>query len=96
MIDRLAELCPPKGSDSAAAPALALDCRDKYGFTPLHCAVHHGNVECVHALLRLGADLMSRDNVEKTPLHAAAARGKNYIVEPLLAAKVRETGEGDG
>ena len=26
---------------------------------------------------------------DKTPLHAAAARGKSYIVEPLLAAKVR-------
>ena len=87
VIERLAELCPPGNAVASDHPFLVLDCKDKYGWTPLHCAVHHGNVDCVNVLLKIGANVMSTDAVGKTPLHAAAARGKSYIVEPLLAAK---------
>ena len=87
VIERIAELCPPSNTGASDHPFLVLDCKDKYGWTPLHCAVHHGNVDCVNVLLKIGANVMTTDAVGKTPLHAAAARGKSYIVEPLLAAK---------
>lgn len=90
VIEKIAELCPPHDSDEGHEKShekLLLNCHDKYGWTPLHFAAHHGNVDCVNVLLKLGADVMSKDVVGKTPLHAAAARGKHYIVDPLLAAR---------
>jgi hypothetical protein len=65
---------------------LIINCQDKYGWTPLHCAAHHGNIDSVNVLLRLGADVTKCDKTGKTPLHFAAAQGRNNICEALIAA----------
>lgn len=53
---------------------LRVDIQDKYGWTPLHSATHHGSNDCVDTLIKLGASLSIRDNIGKTPLHLAAAQ----------------------
>jgi hypothetical protein len=77
VIKKLHSLCRGK---------LLLDARDKYGWTPLHCAAHHGNVKCVSLLLELGAKHSMRDAVGKTPLHFAAAQCREEICYILLEA----------
>eukprot|EP01031_Cornospumella_fuschlensis_P033400 gene33400-40407_t len=37
--------------------SLVLNAQDKYGWTPLHCAVHHGSLKCVQKLLTCNVDL---------------------------------------
>eukprot|EP01038_Epipyxis_sp_PR26KG_P013653 gene13653-18322_t len=63
---------------------LIIDARDRYGWTPLYCAAHHGNIDCVKLLLEIGADVHIKNLSGKTALHAACARGKTSIVEILL------------
>jgi len=66
--------------------SLMLNPRDKYGWTPLYCAAHHGNSDVVKLLLELGAD-PSVSNVQlKTPLHCAASQGRRLICELLISA----------
>ena len=69
-----------------AGEVLIVDARCKYGWTPLHCACHHGNPESVDMLLGMGASLEVPNNVAKTPLHMAAAQGRTEICEKLLHA----------
>ncbi len=98
--------------------ALVVNAEDKYGWTPLHCAVHHGNIQCVKRLLSHpsiqiesvnkqgktalhlgcahnrgtivflllshGANVLTRDNRNFTPLHDAAYRGHNSLYEELV------------
>ena len=65
--------------------SLMLNPRDKYGWTPLYCAVHHGNIEVVKLLLELGADTSVSNAQQKTPLHCAASQGRREICEILIA-----------
>jgi hypothetical protein len=82
--------CVPVISEIARMTApfeglLLLDARCKYGWTPLYCAAHHGNIDCVELLLKLGANPSVPNFVGKTPLHAAAAQGRTVIVDLLVA-----------
>jgi ankyrin repeat protein len=65
---------------------LLLDKRDRYGWSPLMCAVHHDAYDCAQLLLARGASMSLRNGVGKNVLHIAAARGRNLILELLLAA----------
>lgn len=76
VIKEIARICPPK--------LLLLNAKCKYGWTPLYCAVHHGNAGVVELLLSMGADPRERNYVGKTPLHAAAAQGRYIICELLI------------
>lgn len=60
--------------------------QDKYGWGPLHCAIHHGSEECAKLLLEFGATVALRDHVGKTPLHFAAARNRLALCDLLIAA----------
>jgi ankyrin repeat protein len=60
--------------------------KDKYGWGPLHCAVHHGSEECAKLLLEFGATLALKDHVGKTPLHFAAARNRPVLCDLLIRA----------
>ena len=51
------------------------------GFTPLHLTEAK---DIAALLIRAGADLYKRDNWDKTPLQAAAQRGKAPVVEAIL------------
>lgn len=59
------------------------------GSTPLHCAVHHGNLNVVIFLLdELDSDPQQTNWSEETALHIAAARGHDRIVELFLRREV--------
>jgi len=64
--------------------ALMLNPKDKQGWTPLHNAVHFGNIECVQELLARGASVNSINIVGKSALHSAAAQGRVDICQLLL------------
>jgi hypothetical protein len=70
-----------------AKKGLALNAQDRYGWTPLHSAVHQGNQECVAWLLKLGAKVNMVNSVGKSPLHTAAAQNRSAIADMLLQAK---------
>lgn len=65
---------------------LKVNAKDKAGWTPLYCAVHHGSVEAVETLLgpSLKADVAASTILGKSPLHAAAGQGRLAIANILL------------
>lgn len=78
-------------NDTVLNNRLVINCQDKYGWTPLYSACHHGNYDCVNLLLELGADPMVRNNAGKTAVHAACAQGRSIIVDRLLRPTVQPT-----
>jgi hypothetical protein len=69
-----------------AGEALIVNAKCKYGWTPLHAASHHGNIESVELLLEMQADTEVPNKEQKTALHMAAAQGRIAICEMLIAA----------
>lgn len=65
---------------------LLINAKDKNGFTPLHCAVHHGSEGCVKLLIELGAIVTIRNSVGKTPLHLGAGQDRLDVCEILINA----------
>lgn len=65
---------------------LLVNLQDKYGWTPLYCAAHFGNQNCVQILLANGADPSIPNIQGKIPLHAAITRNKKAICELLMRA----------
>jgi ankyrin repeat protein len=51
-----------------------VNCKCKYGFTPLHCAAGNGSDEVSAALLENGARIEEKEDSGKTALHVAAER----------------------
>src|SRR5688500_5399892 len=79
---------------AAAAPAFSAPrdttqppgaCRGKLG-SELFVAVGRGDVAEVRALLQRGAEPNARNGLELTPLHIAAATGRNEIIQALIAS----------
>ena len=64
-------------------PKLVIDAKDKYGWTPLYCAVHHGNSECVKLLLEYNASAVAPNTIGKSPLHCAVAQNRIDIFNIL-------------
>jgi hypothetical protein len=63
---------------------LMIDPKDKYGWTPLYNACHHGNLDVVELLLNLNSNLFAANSVGKTSLHAAVAQNRLEICKLLL------------
>ena len=63
---------------------LVINAQDKYGWTPMHCACHHGNLACVQLLLKLGASITKVNKQGKTPFHLASAQCRREIVSLLI------------
>jgi len=61
-----------------------VNCSDKYGRTPLHCAAFNGELNIVNFLLENGADINILDHDGYTPIHKAVWRGKLDCVKRLL------------
>ena len=62
-----------------------VECRDKYGSTPLHSAALGGRLNIVQYLIsEKGCDLMSRGRYGRTPLHGACQTGSLDIVKYLM------------
>jgi len=68
----------------AAEPAPAVD---PDGTTPLHWAVHDGDLAKVDALIRAHADVNARNRFGSTPLYEAALAGNTEVIRKLLKAK---------
>ena len=63
------------GVERLLTQKVALDVADPRGFGPLHLAALHGLPLLVQRLLRAGADLDSRDALNRTPREIAIMRG---------------------
>ena len=80
-----------KAADSAAALALIqrevdVNVAEPDGTTPLHWAVHNGDVQLVERLIAAGADVSAANEYGATPMSEAAVVGNAAIFEALLAA----------
>lgn len=58
--------------------------KDRDLYTPLHAAAASGNVECMHALIKGGADIESKNVYGNTPLHIACLNGHVDAVSELI------------
>lgn len=58
--------------------------KDKYGWTPLHCAAYHGSLECAEKLIKLGASVEHKNKVGKTALHLSGSMGWKSMCDLLL------------
>jgi len=73
-------------------PPLTFDKRDIQGKTPLHIAALVGFESVIAALVGINADpkfINAQDNLGRTALHIACARGNVKLVETLLKAGAR-------
>ncbi|KAG8179012.1 hypothetical protein JTE90_014014 [Oedothorax gibbosus] len=59
-----------------------LEAADKYGFTPLHCAVYRGYVKIAHLLLKHGGSplLALKDNFGKEPITYASSNSMKKLL----------------
>jgi ankyrin repeat protein len=64
------------------AAGASLEARDMYGGTPLNWAAGSDCLDCVHLLLKAGAQPMARNNRGATPLHVSGPR----VAAALIAA----------
>ena len=49
-----------------------VDDKSSRGFSALHFAAYHGNVEMIELLINLGADIFIKNNIGQNVLHVAA------------------------
>lgn len=64
--------------------AINIDCEDDKGETPLFKAISNGNLDCVEALLKQGANIKTLSHVKTNVLHVAAENGRKEILRYLL------------
>ncbi len=57
---------------------------NKYGYTPLHAAVHNPNIETARLLLKAGANPNAQDRGGWTPLHGAVLGARSTNILELL------------
>jgi hypothetical protein len=68
--------------------SLIINAADKYGWTPLHCAVHHGHIQCVKRLLAHPSIQIEAVNKQgKTALHLGCSHNRGAIAFLLLSHK---------
>lgn len=53
-------------------------------YTPLRAAAASGNVECMHILIKSGADIEAKNVYGNTPLHIACLNGHADAVTVLI------------
>ncbi|KAG1674515.1 Transient receptor potential cation channel subfamily A member 1 [Nymphon striatum] len=61
-----------------------MNVHDAEGNTPLHAAIHGGNVKAIEICLKNGACICQQQHDKSTPLHLACSRGSLEIVRILL------------
>lgn len=62
-----------------------VNCRNRSGQTPLHCALQASVMALSKLLLELGADINATDNEERTPLFLSLQEGSLEISKMLMA-----------
>lgn len=66
------------------ATEYVVEWQDEFGFTPLHCAIHSGQVNCARQLIKAGARIDVRDREGRQPLHLACFHGHTECVSVLI------------
>jgi len=79
VIKLLAEMLPQQ---------LALDAKDKHGWTPLICAAATGMTDACTALKSLGCDMGATTNCGRTALHWASSKGHEETTKYLITQKM--------
>lgn len=70
---------------------------NKFGWTPLHCAVDYGNCDIVRLLIQRGADVNAVDDLTWwTPLHLAMMNGDTEITRLLFENGAAATADKHG
>lgn len=62
--------------------------KDRDLYTPLHAAAASGNVECMHTLIKAGADIEAKNVYGNTALHIACLNGYAHAVTELITNNV--------
>ena len=52
------------------------NCKNRFGWSPLHSAAEHGNEEIIRLLIESAAYVNRKDKIGKTPLYVAISNGK--------------------
>jgi len=78
--------CIAKLLSTSKTNKLNVNTQDRLGWSPLHCAAHHGSFECAKVLIEAGADVSTRASTGKTPLHIAAQQGRTAICDLFISA----------
>ncbi|KAI9137263.1 ankyrin repeat-containing domain protein, partial [Paraphysoderma sedebokerense] len=91
-LERIKELLT--GSD--LEPKVDVNCKDEYGYTPLHAAASYGHEEVVKYLIQMGANVNIRDEDGDTPLHVTESLSTlmillNHGADPLVRNYVGKT-----
>ncbi len=73
-----------------------MDNRNDHRQTPLHTTAEKGSTEVVRLYIKMGADIMARDNNGRTPLHCAAEKRENEEVIRLLVESGADINVCDG
>ncbi|XP_062511679.1 ankyrin repeat, PH and SEC7 domain containing protein secG-like isoform X1 [Corticium candelabrum] len=66
---------------------IPVDCKDKYGWSPLHWACWTGSSTCVQTLLDSKANVNHVDRSGSNCAHGAALNGHSHVLRLLLATK---------
>ncbi len=61
-----------------------VNCKDKYGRTPLHCAADYGHIETAKMLIEAGAKVNAKDKDGCTPLYWAVLHGDTKMAKVLI------------
>ena len=62
----------------------AINCKDAYGMSPIHCAAMKGHQNVLLLLLHADADRNALDDEKNSPLHLAANNGHDACVKALI------------
>lgn len=72
-------------TENVCSVRVDLDCKDKFGRTPLHFAAKFGRLSRVQELIRLGAQINACDKNLMTPFHYTVRSGHIPIIDVFLA-----------
>jgi ankyrin repeat protein len=85
-----------KGVKKCLENSVNVNCKDKFGQTPLIWSSYNGYLEIVKVLIENDADVNCKDNFDNTPLTLSSIKGHLEIVKVLIENGVDVNCKNDG